>query len=101
MTELCQTGTLRRMVFQKLQAWQDREGVSNTALAEKVGLHQTAISRAKRGLRVLGMEHQLALQKITGIPPAEWAEFYAQSVHLRGEAASGAQKKSLGVEAAA
>lgn len=77
-------------VFQKLQRWQDSHGVTDSALAAKIGVHQTAISRAKRGKRVLGMEHQLALQQITKIAPADWAEFYAQTVTLRGKA----QKKS-------
>ena len=71
------------MIFQKLQAWQDKNGVSDSELARRISVHQTAISRAKRGLRVLGMEHQLAIQKITKIPPAEWADFYAQTIELR------------------
>lgn len=90
------------MVFQKLQAWQDEHGVSDTKLAERIGVHQTAISRAKRGLRMLGMEHQLALQKITKIPPAEWADFYAQTVNLRKGSGEKPQKKSqLAAEEAA
>jgi hypothetical protein len=84
------------MVFQKLQAWQDEHGVSNDELGRRVGCHHTAISRGKRGLRVLGMDLQLALQKVTKIPPSEWADFYAQTVHLRGESARrSSQKKSL------
>lgn len=88
-------------VFQKLQAWQDRENYTDTKLAEKIGVHQTAISRAKRGLRVLGIEHQLALQKITGIPPAEWADWFAQTVHLRPKTSGAAQKKSPRLSVAA
>ena len=84
---------LRIMVFQKLQAWLDREGCTDSELARRIGVHQTAISRAKRGLRVLGMEHQLAIQKVTGIPPSEWADFYAQTVDLRRSKASKPQKK--------
>lgn len=82
-------------VFQKLQAWQDGdEGLPDAALAAKIKVNPTTIWRAKRGLRVLGMDHQLALQKITGIPPSEWAEFFAQTVHLRPKAGASAQKKS-------
>lgn len=81
------------IVFQRLQAWQDREGVNDDALAERISkglgrrIHRTTIWRAKRGLRVLGMDIQLELQKHTKISPAEWAEFYAQTIHLRGEGA--------------
>lgn len=82
------------IVFQKLQRWQDGEGVRDAALAERVGVHQTTISRAKRGLRVLDMEVQLKLQKITGIPPAEWADFFAQTVHLRPKKGAAVEKKS-------
>lgn len=80
------------MLFQKLQTWQDEKGVSNTELARKIGVDPTAISRAKRGLRVLGMQHQLAIQRFTkAVSPADWAEFYAQTVTIRAKAA---QKKS-------
>ncbi|MGE0533176.1 MAG: helix-turn-helix domain-containing protein [Hyphomonadaceae bacterium] len=68
--------------------------MDDDALAQKIGVHRTTISRAKRGLRELGMDLQLKLQKVTGIPPAEWADFYAQTIHLRGKAAARAQKKS-------
>lgn len=83
-------------VFQKLQVWQDREGVSDAELAGMLKLHQTAIWRAKRGLRVLNMESQLEIQQITkAVSPADWAEWFAQTVHLRPSARSAkAQKKS-------
>lgn len=87
---------MAEVVFQKLQRWQDANNVTDSALAAKIGVHQTAISRAKRGRRVLGMEHQLALQVITKIAPADWAEFYAQTVAMRGKA----QKKSAEAEPA-
>lgn len=72
------------VVFQKLHAWQADNSVSDSELARRIGIHQTTISRAKRGLRVLDMEHQLAIQAITKVvSPADWAEFFAQTVHLR------------------
>lgn len=92
------------MIFQKLQAWQDAENVNDEALASRVSgllnrrVNRTTIYRAKRGQRVLGMDLQLALQKITKIPPSEWADFYAQTVHLRGEGSRKAQKKSPAAE---
>jgi DNA-binding transcriptional regulator YdaS (Cro superfamily) len=91
------------MLFQKLHKWQTEQGENDTTLAEKIGVHQTAISRAKRGLRVLGMEHQLAIQKVTGnhVLPADWAEFYALTMHLRPKKVSPTQKKSLAAESAA
>lgn len=75
---------VRFMVFQKLHAWLADNGWTDTRLAEEIGVDQSTISRAKRGLRVLGMQDQLEIQKITKVvSPADWAEFYAQTVHLR------------------
>ncbi len=88
------------MLFQKLQTWQDSAGRDDDWLAGQIGVHRTTIYRAKRGLRLLGMDHQLALQKITKIPPSEWADFYAQTVHLRPKKTGQAQKKSLAAEVA-
>jgi transcriptional regulator with XRE-family HTH domain len=84
------------MMLQKLQQWQRDRGVNDTALAERIGVTQSAISRAKRGLRVLGMEHQLAIQEVTenAVLPVDWAEFYALTVHLRPKKVPTAQKKS-------
>lgn len=84
-------------MLQKLQQWQTKNKVSDAALAKKVGVHQTAISRAKRGLRILGMEHQLKVQEITDneVLPVDWAQFYALTTHLRPKKSSeGAGKKA-------
>lgn len=76
-------------VFQRLQKWQDQKGIADDDLAKLVSrglgrdIHRTTILRAKRGQRVLGMDIQLELQKHTKIPPSEWADFFAQTVHLR------------------
>ena len=85
------------VVFQKLQRWQDSEdGQTDAELAKALGVNHTTIWRAKRGLRVLGMPHQIALQKITGIAPSEWADFYAQTVHLRPSKGEAAGRKKAG-----
>lgn len=95
------------MMLQKLQRWQTENGVNDTALAERVGVTQSAISRAKRGLRVLNMEHQLAIQRVTdnAVLPVDWAEFYALTVHLRprttGQGRKRAGKKLAAAEEAA
>jgi hypothetical protein len=88
------------MVLQKLQRWQTENGVKDGELAEKVGITQSAINRAKRGLRVLGMEHQIAIARITGntVQPVDWAEFYALTMHLRPKKPGATQKKSLAAE---
>ena len=81
------------MVFQKLHAWQADNGFSDSKLASEIGVDQSAISRAKRGLRVLRMDNQLAIQKLTKVvSPADWAEFYAQTAHLRPAKASHSKK---------
>jgi transcriptional regulator with XRE-family HTH domain len=93
---------MQPVVFQKLQAWQDSEdGKTDAELADAIDVNPSTIWRAKRGLRVLGMEHQLALQKITGIPPSEWADFYAQTVALRRKPSGPTLKKSPVAEEAA
>lgn len=87
-------------VFQTLQKWQSANGASDDELAAAVSkivgrpIHRTTISRAKRGLRVLGMDIQLAVQKRTGIPPSEWADFYAETVDLRPKKVGEAGKKA-------
>lgn len=87
-------------VFQALARWQSDNDENDEELAQAVSkilrrpIHRTTISRAKRGLRVLGMDIQLAIQKHTGIPPSEWADFYAQTVDLRPKAGVAPQKKS-------
>ena len=88
------------MMLQKLQRWQTEKNVNDTVLAGRVGISQSAISRAKRGLRVLGMEHQLAIQKITdnAVLPVDWAEFYALTMHLRPK--TGKKKLAAAEEAA-
>lgn len=89
------------VTFQKLQKWQDSgEGRSDADLAKKLGVNPTTIWRAKRGLRVLSMPHQIALQAITKIPPSDWADFFAQTVHLRPTKSASSQKKSPVAEGA-
>lgn len=89
------------VLFQKLQAWQGEHDYSDSKLADEIGVNPTTIWRAKRGLRVLGMEHQLAIQMLTKkVSPADWAEFYALTIHLRPKKLT-AQKKSAVAEEAA
>jgi len=70
-------------MFKRLQDWQDRVGLDDEALGARVGLNRTTIMRAKRGLSVLRMEAQLAIQELTGITPAEWAAHFAETASLR------------------
>lgn len=91
----------RMSVFEPLAAWQKLSRKSDRALAALIGISHSKLGRAKRGLQPLPMEDQLALEKITGITPAEWAEFYAKVVQGRGKTSPRAPKKSLVVEEAA
>lgn len=86
-------------MLQKLQRWQTENNWTDAKLAGEVGVHQTAISRAKRGLRVLGIETQLKIQAVTdnAVLPVDWAEFYALTTHLRPKKVSPTQKKSAGL----
>lgn len=83
------------MLFQKLQAWQDRTETDDAALADLVGVDRSTIYRGKRAQRELRTETLLAIQRVTGIPPAEWAEFYAQAFAMRATRPAKRQKKSL------
>jgi transcriptional regulator with XRE-family HTH domain len=77
-------------MFQKLQAWQDANGVDDKELAQRVGVDRSTIYRAKRGQRVISIDTQLRIQKHTKIPPTDWTEFYAQIAATRARP----QKKS-------
>jgi len=87
-------------VFQTLQKWQSANDCTDEALAAAVSkilgreIHRTTISRAKQGKRMLGMDIQLAIQKHTGIPPSDWADFYAETVDLRPKKTGEAGKKA-------
>lgn len=81
-------------LFQRLQDWQDLKGFTDTKLAEKIGCGRSVLSRAKRGIHVLKMKHQLALEELTGIRPSEWAEFYAETIDLRSPKDPEAGKKA-------
>lgn len=85
------------MIFQRLQAWQDKNDVSDAELARRVGVAQSTIYRAKRGQRDLHMRFKLKIQEITGIAPSEFADFLAQVVQAQAKP----QKKSARAEAAA
>lgn len=89
-------------LFRRLQDWQRLHQYTDARLAEKVGCDRSVLSRAKRGLHVLKMKHQLAIEQLTEIKPAEWAEFYAKIEAERSEAPKGKpQKKSLPASPAA
>lgn len=75
-------------LFQRLQDWQTALGKSDEEVAGLIRISRSKLSRAKRGLQPLPMADQLALEKISGIKPTDWAEFYA------GVVASQPQKKN-------
>lgn len=77
-------------IFDRLEEWQRLSRKSDAALGELIGVSRWKIMRAKRGVHVLPMADQLALERITGITPSEWAEFYADCERKRS-----AEKKSL------
>lgn len=78
-------------IFRRLADWQALYGVDDAELAAKIGVHRSVISRARRGITVPRIEHQLAIQDITGIKPEEWAEFRVNVIKSR----TGAQKKTV------
>lgn len=81
--------------FDALDKWQKQSRKSDAQTAALIEVSPSKFSRARRGLQPLPMEDQLALEKITGITPAEWAEFYAKAFK-----ASGKSKKKEAIAAA-
>lgn len=57
----------------ELKAWMDAHNVSQQALAERLGVHQTTVSlwmALEPGRMSIG--HALALQRETEVPPSAW-----------------------------
>jgi len=95
--EFAKNATLQAMrVFEPLAAWQRLSRKSDRQLADLIGVSHSKISRAKRGLHMLPLRDQIALERITGITPAEWTAFYSELLSEGTEAPKGKpQKKSL------
>jgi DNA-binding transcriptional regulator YdaS (Cro superfamily) len=83
--------------FDALDRWQKASRKSDAQTAALIGISPSKFSRARRGLQPLPMEDQLALEKITGITPAEWAGFYAEAVKAKTGKGSRAGKKPSGL----
>lgn len=73
----------RPIIFEPLQNWQDANGVNDDALAAKIGVDRSTIFRAKRGDVTPRMETLIAIKRITGIQPAEWAAFRERVVRSK------------------
>lgn len=50
----------------KLQAWQQKEGVSNTALAKKLGVHVSYITHINKERRIVSPDLALRIEQLTG-----------------------------------
>lgn len=94
-------------LFKPLQDWQLLVGKTDKELidmlrevAPAVRISASMLSRAKRGLQPPRMELQLTLQKITGVTPAQWAEFYAEVVTDRSRPVTPKKTKNCVVEGA-
>lgn len=66
------------MIFEPLARWQDDTGMTDADVAARIGAHRVTVLRAKYGQRRLGLIYQMRLQKLTGITPAQWTEYYVQ-----------------------
>lgn len=73
--------TLRRMAkFKALDDWQRQSRKSDAQTADLLKVSTSKFSRFRNGLQTLPMRDLLKLEHLTGITPAECAEFYAQAV---------------------
>lgn len=80
--------------FTKLDLWQEAKEKSDAWVAKEIGVDKGVFSRFRNGRQTLKMRHLLRFQEVTGITPAECAEFYARAVKERtpepeGEAGKG------------
>lgn len=66
--------------FRKLDLWQKAEGWNDAKTAKEIGVDKGVFSRFRNGLQTLKMRDLLRFEAVTGITPAECAEFYAEAV---------------------
>lgn len=84
LTNVAETATLAGMVeFKALLKWQAGEGLSDAQAAGELGWSTSKFSRVKNGLQSLKVRDQIKLEAVTGITPAQCAEFYADAVKAR------------------
>lgn len=82
--------------FRKLDLWQKAEGKSDADTARDMKIGKSVFSRFRNGLQTLKMRDLLRFEAVTGITPAECAEFYAEAVKERARLSDAVEKKSLG-----
>lgn len=76
--------TLRGMVaFTALDDWQRQSKKNDAQTADLIGVKRSKFSRFRNGLQSMPIEDLLELERITGITPAQCAEFYADIVKQR------------------
>lgn len=71
--------------------------MSDAETARRIGVNKSVFSRFRNGLQTLKMRHLLKLEEVTGITPAECAEFYARAVKER-DGADATVKKNEAAE---
>lgn len=69
--------------FEAVDRWQSVTGKNDAETAELINVSPSKFSRFVNGLMALPMADQLTLERITGISPAQCAEFYAEAVKER------------------
>lgn len=69
--------------FEALDSWLLKSRKNDAWLADKLKVSRSKFSRFRNGLQFLPIEDLLKLEDLTGITPAECAEFYAKAVKER------------------
>lgn len=57
---------------QQLAQWIDRSKLSQTAAAEKLGVHKTTLNKILKGTRLPGRQIATTIRDTTGIPLDAW-----------------------------
>lgn len=82
--------------FTALDSWLLKSRKNDAWLADKLKVSRSKFSRFRNGLQFLPIDDLLKLEDLTGITPAECAEFYAEVAKGRPQKEPEPEKKTLG-----
>ena len=71
------------VAFTALDAWQRQSNKNDAQTADLIGVKRSKFSRFRNGLQSMPIDDLLELERITGITPAQCADFYAKVVKER------------------
>ncbi len=85
LSDVANPATVRRMAeFKALDDWQRQSKKNDAQTADLIGVKRSKFSRFRNGLQSMPIGNLLELERITGITPAQCADFYAMVAKERG-----------------